>query len=99
MKICFLTKREKLYVDHVAYGPPQLVLDSVLNLVDKKYQEDVIDYFTAKKLFHIEKSMDENPKDAFKKFQLGMKAMFEAYDKGQQVTGKKYSKCRGFETY
>ena len=35
--------------------------------------------------------MDENPKDAFKKFQLGMKAMFEAYDKGQQVTGKKHS--------
>ena len=80
--------KEKQRLLFVAYGPPARVLDTVLKEVENKYHEDVIDWFTSKKLQYIEDTFKDDKKDIQRKLALSKKAIFEGFEKGRIASGK-----------
>lgn len=50
--------KEKQKIMFFSYGPPARVLDSVLKETEQYYHEDIIDWFTSKKLTYLEQNID-----------------------------------------
>jgi hypothetical protein len=81
--------KEKQRLTFVSYGPPARVLDSILKEIESGWHEDIIDWFTSKKLQFIEDSFRDNKKyTASEKLAISMKAVFEGFEKGRIATGK-----------
>ena len=81
--------KEKQKIMFFAYGPPARVLDAVLKETDQYYHEDIIDWFTSKKLTYLEQNIDRNNiKDAKEKMELAIDALFEGFEKRRKAAGK-----------